>query len=193
MLGKNSSSPAGTNSWSSSCGLYPLITELYGHGELPYGAKHIVSRLINIDQHNTLNNLHLASTINKCTLWTITSNPSAMVMCPIHDTVNGQCTTVNTIFIAESWILWGKKTQQFYFGGEKMRNVRGQQGEPSKVKISGNKKSEQENKQQNLWWAYKTFFSIKCVTRKFHFVIVQNNIKEMCQNVCCTCKVFFGC
>ena len=32
-----------------------------------------------------------------------------------------------------------------------MRNVRGQQGEPSKVKISGNKKSEQENKQQNLW------------------------------------------
>ena len=113
-----------------------------------------------------------------------------MVMCPIHDTVTGQCTTVNTIFIAESWILWGKKTQQFYFGGEKMRNVRGQQGEPSKVKISGNKKSAQENKQQNLWWAYKTFFSIKCVTRKFHFVVVQNNIKEMCQNVCCTCKVF---
>jgi len=45
----------------------------------------------------------------------------------------------------------GKKTQKVYFGGEKMRNVKGQQGEPSKVKISGNKKSEQENKQQNLW------------------------------------------
>ena len=29
--------------------------------------------------------------------------------------------------------------------------------------------------------------SIKCVTRKFHVVVVQNNGKE----VCCTCKVVF--
>ena len=72
-----------------------------------------------------------------------------------------------------------------------MRNVRGQQGEPSKVKISGNKKSEQENKQQNLWWAYKTFFSIKCVTRKFHFVVVQNNIKEMTAKTCAARAKFF--
>ena len=35
-----------------------------------------------------------------------------------------------------------------------MRNARGQQGAASKVKMSGSEKnkSEQEQKQQNLWW-----------------------------------------
>ena len=44
-----------------------------------------------------------------------------------------------------------------------MRNASGQQGEASKVKMSG----------------------------KFHVVVVQNNGKEMYKKVCCTCEVVF--
>ena len=43
-------------------------------------------------------------------------------------------------------------------GGVKMRNASGWQGEASKVKMSGSeKKNQQEHKQQNLWWAHRTF------------------------------------
>ena len=35
------------------------------------------------------------------------------------------------------------------------------------------------------------FLSIKCVTRKFHVVVVQSNGKEMYKKVCFTCKVVF--
>ena len=31
----------------------------------------------------------------------------------------------------------------------------------------------------------------RCVTTKFHVVVVQNSVKEMSKNMCCKCKVFF--
>ena len=58
------------------------------------------------------------------------------------------------------------KGDQFYSAGEKMRNASGHQGE-----------NEWQRKRVN-WNAYK-ISSIKRVTRKFHFVVVQNNGKEM--------------
>ena len=76
-----------------------------------------------------------------------------------------------------------------------MRNASGQRGKTSKVKmISSEKKSEQEHKQQNLWRAHTTtrhFISIKCVTRRCHVVVVQDNGKEIYKKVCSSCKVVF--
>ena len=81
----------------------------------------------------------------------------------------------------------------FLFGVEKMRNASGQQGEASKVKMIG---SERKANRNTSWTkssvnTYDIFLPIKCVTRKFHVVVVQNNGKEMYKKVCCTCKVVF--
>ena len=49
-----------------------------------------------------------------------------------------------------------KKTWKFHSGGKKIRNARGQQGEASRVKMSGSEKntSDHEHKQQDFWWAH---------------------------------------
>ena len=53
---------------------------------------------------------------------------------------------------------------------------------------SSEKKEEQEHKQQNECFVRKyDIFSMKRVTRKFHVLVIQNNV----QKVCCTCKVCF--
>ena len=83
-----------------------------------------------------------------------------------------------------------------YIGGEKMRNASGHQREASKVKMSGRERKANRNNDQlnkSLVSTYDIFFPIKCVTRKFHVVVVQNNGKEMYKKVCCTRKVVFCC
>ena len=64
----------------------------------------------------------------------------------------------------------------------------------SKVKMSG---TERKKKKTNRNISSKFLVStydisyIRCVTTKFHVVVVQNNVKEMSKNMCCKCKVFF--
>ena len=72
-----------------------------------------------------------------------------------------------------------------------MRNASSQQGKNEQQWEKKNAKL--EHKQQNLWWAHTTFFSIKCVTRKFQVVVVQNNGKEMYKETkkCAACAKFF--
>ena len=63
-------------------------------------------------------------------------------------------------------------------GGEKMRKS-GQQGE--------NERQCRKEVNRNMtkhWWAHTTFSNIKWV-RKFHIVVVQNNVKEMYKIVWC--------
>ena len=74
-----------------------------------------------------------------------------------------------------------------------MRNASGWQGEASKVKMSGSeKKKENRNTSNKIFGEHiGHLFSIKCVTRKFYAVVVQNNGKEINKKVCCTCKVVF--
>ena len=87
-----------------------------------------------------------------------------------------------------------KNNMTIYIGGEKMRNASGQQREASKVKMSGSERKANRNTDQlnkSSVSTYDIFFPIKCVTRKFHVVVVQNNGKEMYKKVCCTCEVVF--
>ena len=78
---------------------------------------------------------------------------------------------------------------------EKMRNASGWQGEASKVKMSGSEKKKANRNTSNKIFGEHIghLFSIKCVTRKFYAVVVQNNGKEINKKVCCTCKVVFCC
>ena len=70
-------------------------------------------------------------------------------------------------------------------GGWKMRNASDQQGE----------NEQQEKKKQTGTQTTKPLVStyhiscIRCVTRKFPDVVVQNSIKEGTKKVCCMCKV----
>ena len=58
---------------------------------------------------------------------------------------------------------WKKKTWKYYFGGEKMRNARGQQGEASKVKISGSEeKAHRKQATKSLVSIYDIFFHKMC-------------------------------
>ena len=63
-----------------------------------------------------------------------------------------------------------------------MRNASSHQGEDER---QWKKKSELDHIQTY------NISSIKCVTRKFYVVVVQNNSKEMYKKVCCMCKVVF--
>ena len=60
----------------------------------------------------------------------------------------------------------------------------------SKVKMAV-KKKRRAQVTKSLVSARHFFFSINCVTRKFHVVVVQDNGKEMYRKVCCSCKVLF--
>ena len=53
-----------------------------------------------------------------------------------------------------------------------------------KVKMSGSEKKKVNKNTYNI-------SSIKCVTRKFYVLVVQNNSKEMYKKVCCMFKPFF--
>ena len=79
-----------------------------------------------------------------------------------------------------------------------MRNVNGQQGVASKLKMSGSEKIK-----ANMNTSNKTFGEHHMtippwkyfVTRKFRVLVVQNNGKEMYQKLCCSSKfacVFFA-
>ena len=50
------------------------------------------------------------------------------------------------------------------------------------------KKTESDQEQQKV---IQQFLLKKCVTRKFHVLVVQTNGKEMYKKVCCTCKFVF--
>ena len=56
----------------------------------------------------------------------------------------------------------------------------------TKVKMSGSEKKSELDHIQTY-----NISPIKCVTRKFYVVVVQNNSKEMYKKVCCMCKVVF--
>ena len=73
-----------------------------------------------------------------------------------------------------------------------MRNASGQQTAASKVKMSGSEKIANRNPSNKIFGEHiRYFLSIKCLTRKFHVVVVQSNGKEMYKKVCFTCRVVF--
>ena len=73
-----------------------------------------------------------------------------------------------------------------------MRNASGQQTAASKIKMSGSEKIANRNTSNKISGEHiRYFLPIKCVTRKFHVVVVQSNGKEMYKKVCFTCKVVF--
>ena len=60
-----------------------------------------------------------------------------------------------------------------------MRNARGQQGEASRVKMSGSEKKntcDHEHEQQNFWWAHT---AIPPLVVQNGIAVVQNNGKEL--------------
>ena len=61
----------------------------------------------------------------------------------------------------------------------------------SKVKVSSSKQKANRNTSNKTFGEHIRHFLHKMGTRKFHDVVVQNNIKEMYKKVCCTCKVVF--
>ena len=73
----------------------------------------------------------------------------------------------------------GRITRKFYSGGEKMRNASGHQGENEWQRKKVNRNS-------------YNISSIKRVTRTFHFVVVQNNGKEMYKKCVARAKLFFA-
>ena len=75
-------------------------------------------------------------------------------------------------------------------GGEKMRNSNDQQGENERHWKKKKKKTNRNISSKFLVSTYDISY-IRCVTTKFHVVVVQNNVKEMSKNMCCKCKVFF--
>ena len=86
----------------------------------------------------------------------------------------------------------GRKTWKFGSGGEKMRNARG--GQQEAATESGSRKKLKAIRNST----YNNSSTKKCVTRKFHvlvvkkgIVVMQNNGKEMYKKVCCTCKFVF--
>ena len=60
-----------------------------------------------------------------------------------------------------------------------MKNASGHQGE--------NERQWKKKVNKNTY----NISSIKCVTRKFYVLVVQNNSKEMYKKVCCMFKPFF--
>ena len=59
-----------------------------------------------------------------------------------------------------------------------MRNASGHQTAASKVKMSGSEKIANRNTSNKIFDEHiRYFLSIKCVTRKFHVVVVQSNGK----------------
>ena len=72
-----------------------------------------------------------------------------------------------------------------------MRNASGQQTAASKVEMSGSEKIANRNTSNKMFGErIRYFLSTKCVTSKFHVVVVQNNGKEMYKKVCLMWKVF---
>ena len=55
-----------------------------------------------------------------------------------------------------------------------------------------NKKSEQEHKQKKLSVSTYDISYIRCVTRTFHVVVVQNNVKEMYKKCAAVQNCFFA-
>ena len=73
-----------------------------------------------------------------------------------------------------------------------MRNASGQQTAASKVKMSGSEKIANRNTSNKIFGEHiRYFLSIKCVTRKFHVVVVQSNGKEMQKGVLHVQSCFF--
>ena len=88
-------------------------------------------------------------------------------------------------------ILLKKKTWKFHSGGKKIRNARGQQGEASRVKMSGSEKntSDHEHKQQDFWWAHT---AIPPLVVQNGIAVVQNNGKEMYKKGAARVNLFFA-
>ena len=84
-----------------------------------------------------------------------------------------------------------KKTWKFHSGGKKIRNARGQQGEVSRVKMSGSEKntSDHEHKQQDFWWAHT---AIPPLVVQNGIAVVQNNGKEMYKKGAACVNLFFA-
>ena len=87
-------------------------------------------------------------------------------------------------------ILLKKKTWKFHSGGKKIRNARGQQGEASRVKMSGSEKntSDHEHKQQDFWWAHTAIPPL--VVQKRHCSRAKQRQRNV-QKGGCTCKFVF--
>ena len=61
----------------------------------------------------------------------------------------------------------------------------------SKVKMSGTERKKKTNRNISNKFLVSTYdiSYMRCVTTKFHVVVVQNNVKEMSKKMCCKCKV----